>query len=54
MSEKYTIDELEKSFHEYFRAKLKFLRIAKRFCEQHKVDEGQEGGLVPPPPGDES
>ena len=44
----YTITELEQAFHDYFRAKQKFLRIAKRYCEQHKVDEGQNGGLSLP------
>ena len=42
----YTLEELERAFHTYFRAKTKFLRIAKRYCEQHKVDESQNGKLV--------
>jgi len=45
MMDKYTIEELEQSFHNYFKAKQKFLRVAKRYCEQQKVDEGQNGGL---------
>lgn len=44
--DKYTINELEQAFHDYFKAKQKFLRVAKRYCEQNKVDEGQEGTLV--------
>ena len=48
MSE-YTIEELELAFHDYFKAKNKFLRLAKRFCEQQKVDEGQNQVLATKP-----
>jgi hypothetical protein len=42
----YTIDDLELSFHEYFKAKKRFLLTAKRYCEQNKVDEGQNMQLI--------
>lgn len=42
----YTIEELEEYFHTYFKAKQQFLRVARSFCEQQKVDEGQNGVLL--------
>lgn len=46
MMDKYTIDDLEQAFHDYFKAKQQFLRVAKRYCEQNSVDESQNGGLI--------
>ena len=45
---KYTIEELEIAFHNYFKAKQHFLLIAKRYCEQQKVDEGQNMTFIEP------
>ena len=42
MSDRYTIEELEQAFENYYRAKKRFLAVAKRFCEQQESkNEGQ-------------
>jgi len=34
--DRYTIEELEQAFNHYWRAKTRFLKVAKLFCEQQE------------------